>query len=127
VFDQGFFASGLLDAMSRYMAGRSAGRWERAQVRLESHDGAEFVVRRVLAAEPGWVSLEVVDEAEGPEAVAVLFIAYEQVRRVVFDPDAAPEPHLGFRPHQPAALAAPADRDVAPTSGRPPEVITGSG
>jgi hypothetical protein len=128
VFDQEFFATGLLDAMSRYMAGRQEQRWERAQVRLESHDGVEFIVRRVLAAEPGWASVEVVDDAEGPEAVAVLFIAYEQVRRVMFDPEAAPEPHLGFQAHQPAALGAPPavpDRDATtPTSGRQPEVIT---
>ena len=108
MFDQEFFASGLLEAMSRYMADRPGERWDRAQVRLQSHDGVEFIVRRVLAAEPGWASVEVVDDAEGPDAVAVLFIAYEQIRRVVFDPEAAPEPHLGFQAHEPSTLAHPA-------------------
>ena len=100
MFDKEFFATALPVAIGHYRAGVAA---PSAQLLLTALDGQEYKVRRVLAAADGWVSLEVVDDEHGPDEVALLFVPYEAIRRVVFDPKAAPDPQLGFRLHRPGA------------------------
>jgi len=102
VFDKEFFATALPVAIGHYTAGMPA---PAPQVRLTNHEGREYLVRRVLAAADGWVSLEVVDEDDAPGEVALVFIPYESVRRVVFDPKASQEKRLGFRVHEPGEVA----------------------
>jgi hypothetical protein len=101
VFDKEFFATALPVAIGHYRAGVPA---PAPQLLLTAMDGREYLVRRVLAAAEGWTSLEVVDDEHGPDEVALLFVPYEAIRRVVFDPKAAPDPQLGFRVHRPGEV-----------------------
>jgi hypothetical protein len=138
VFDKEFFATALPVAIGHYRAGVAA---PAPQLLLTAMDGREYLVRRVLAAADGWASLEVVDDQHGPDEVALLFVPYEAIRRVVFDPKAAPSPRFGFRVHRPgevteeAAAAPPGPPDLtvpsspsrapatpaAPSVGGPPD------
>jgi hypothetical protein len=110
VFDKEFFATALPVAIGHYRAGVHA---PAPQLLLTAMDGREYLVRRVLAAAEGWASLEVVDDEHGPDEVALLFVPYEAIRRVVFDPKAAPNPKLGFRVHRPGEVAEPPEATTA--------------
>ena len=101
MFDKEFFATALPVAIGHYRAGVPA---PSPQLLLTSMDGRDYLVRRVLSAARGWVSLEVVDDEHGPDEVALLFMPYEAIRRVVFDPNASPDPQLGFRVHRPGEV-----------------------
>jgi hypothetical protein len=101
VFDKDFFATSLPVAIGHYTAGAGAAS---PQVRLQTADGTEYVVRRALAATATWVSLEVVEDEDEPDRPSLLFVPYEHVRRVVFRPDADRPEQLGFRLHEPGQL-----------------------
>jgi hypothetical protein len=120
VFDKEFFATALPVAIGHYRAGVAA---PAPQLVLTAMDGREYLVRRVLAAAEGWASLEVVDDEHGPDEVALLFVPYEAIRRVVFDPKAAPSPRFGFRVHRPGEVTEPADQAAAPA----PDLTAASG
>jgi hypothetical protein len=121
VFDKEFFATALPVAIGHYRAGVVA---PAPQLVLTAMDGREYLVRRVLAAAEGWASLEVVDDEHGPDEVALLFVPYEAIRRVVFDPKAAPSPQFGFRVHRPGEVTEPLEKAPAPPP--PPDVTAPS-
>jgi hypothetical protein len=123
VFDKEFFATALPVAIGHYRAGVAA---PAPQLLLTALDGREYMVRRVLAAAEGWASLEVVDDEHGPDEVALLFVPYEAIRRVVFDPKAAPDPQFGFRVHRPGEVAEPPDQAVPATPPTPPDLTAPS-
>ena len=118
MFDKEFFATALPVAIGHYRAGVAA---PVPQLVLTAMDGRDYLVRRVLAAAEGWASLEVVDDEHGPDEVALLFVPYEAIRRVVFDPKAAPNPQFGFRVHRPGEVTEPPEAAAAPT---PPPDLT---
>jgi hypothetical protein len=120
VFDKEFFATALPVAIGHYRAGVAA---PAPQLVLTAMDGREYLVRRVLAAAAGWASLEVVDDEHGSDEVALLFVPYEAIRRVVFDPKAAPSPQFGFRVHRPGEVTEPPDQAATP----PPDLSAPSG
>jgi hypothetical protein len=121
--DKEFFATALPVAIGHYRAGVAA---PAPQLLLTALDGREYLVRRVLAAAEGWASLEVVDDEHGPDEVALLFVPYEAIRRVVFDPKAAPDPQFGFRVHRPGEVAEPPDQAAPPTPPTPPDLTAPS-
>jgi hypothetical protein len=121
VFDKEFFATALPVAIGHYRAGVAA---PAPQLLLTAMDGREYQVRRVLAAADGWASLEVVDDQHGSEEVALLFVPYEAIRRVVFDPKAAPSPRFGFRVHRPGEVT---EEAAAPPPPGPPDLTAPSG
>jgi hypothetical protein len=123
VFDKEFFATALPVAIGHYRAGVAA---PAPQLVLTAMDGRDYLVRRVLAAAEGWASLEVVDDEHGPDEVALLFVPYEAIRRVVFDPKAAPNPQFGFRVHRPGEVAEPPEEAAAPTPSAPPDLTVPS-
>jgi hypothetical protein len=123
VFDKEFFATALPVAIGHYRAGVAA---PAPQLVLTAMDGRDYLVRRVLAAAEGWASLEVVDDEHGPDEVALLFVPYEAIRRVVFDPKAAPDPQFGFRVHRPGEVAEPPDQAAPATPPTPPDLTAPS-